>query len=329
MSNVTSHLFVPASKKKNLEKSASLVAESDAVRIIDLEDSVKDATNASRSADLKQKARATLKNYLPNDNEPFQVRINDLQSPFWEDDLQLLDKLQEEVRFDERCGGIVLAKTNSREQVQKLSDILSENGIDVPIIPLIETTSGMENLEDIIESQSVRSAMFGHHDYFYDEGVFPIPRSALTSEKYRSTMKSMLETIDESDRDVGFIDGIHPYLYDEKGMQDACRYLHQQAEELQLGKLALNPTQVDAIESTDEWSKEIEVTSEDEELSAERKREIAEMFVDAYEGRDTEDLGVGRKQDRYMSPQQYYMAKDFLKENDEKDQEINSSFGFE
>lgn len=329
MNNVKSHLFVPASKEKNLRKSADLVERGATIRIIDIEDSIKDAINSSRSAKLKEAARGVLKQYLPNDDKPFQVRMNDLHSPFWKDDLELFSTLQKKMDFSDQCKGVVLAKTNSREEVERLVELLQEIGIsDVPTIPLIETTSGMENLSEITQDPSVKSVMFGHHDYYHDQNVFPIPRSTLTSELYRDTLKSMVETIQESNRDVGLIDGIYPYLYDKEGMQDACRYLYQEAEDLQLGKLALNPSQVESIISTDEWHREIELTSEDDEVSEEKKREMAKELIDAYEKRETGDLGVGRTSDMYMSPQQYYMAKHVVNENNKKDQEFKPPFDF-
>ncbi|MCX6792493.1 MAG: aldolase/citrate lyase family protein [Candidatus Falkowbacteria bacterium] len=313
---VKSYLFVPASQEKSLAKSKELVGNGDTIRIIDFEDSIKDATDVNRSAELKRQARKTMQEYILSDNEPFCLRINDLRSSFWEEDVELLSDLKEKINFNSLCEGIVLSKTDSLEEVKSLLSILEERGIDVPIIPLIETIKGMENLSEIISESKVKSVVFGHHDYFYEKDIFPIPSTALTSEVYRNTLGNIISTLKGSG--VGLIDGICPNLYDKEIEQDCCRYLYQQAPELSLGKLTLNPQQVAAICTTDNWNKELELTSEDDEASPSRKKEIARGIIKSYENRLTSNLGVGRSGEMYLSPQQYYLALDALDENNER-----------
>ncbi len=316
---VQSYLFVPASENKSLLKSSELVKDEKTTRIIDLEDSVKDATNIERSGRLKEEARKSLLEYLPSDNEPFCLRINDLRSSFWKDDIELISSLKDKVDFKNLCQGIVLSKTNSVEEVRELTSLLNDKGLNPAIIPLIETLQGMDNLGQIINEKNIKSIIFGHHDYFYEKGVFPIPNTALSSREYRNILEQITSVL--KDNKIEFIDGICPYLDDKEIMQDSCRYLYQQNKDGYLGKLALNPKQVEAIDSTDDWDKELELTSEDDEVSIEKKRSIAREIVKMYENRSKAQLGVGRTEEKYLSPQQYYLAQEILREDNEKDKE--------
>jgi len=316
---IQSYLFVPASENKSLLKSSELVKNEKTIRIIDLEDSVKDANNMERSGRLKQDARKSLLEYLPNDNEPFCLRINDLRSSFWQEDVELISSLKDKMDFENLCRGIVLSKTNSAEEIKELTKLLNDKGVNPAIIPLIETLQGVDNLGQIINEKNIKSIIFGHHDYFYEKGIFPIPNTALSSKEYRDTLEQITSIL--KDNKIGFIDGICPYLYDKEIMQDSCRYLYQQNKERNLGKLALNPKQVEAIDSTDDWDKELELTSEDDEVSIEKKRDMARELVKMYENRLTAQLGVGRTEEKYLSPQQYYLAQEILSEDNEKNRE--------
>jgi citrate lyase beta subunit len=316
---VQSYLFVPASENKSLVKSSELVKNEKTTRIIDLEDSVKDAIDIERFGRLKEEARKSLLEYLPNDNESFCLRINDLRSSFWQEDIKLISSLKDKMDFKNLCQGIVLSKTNSAEEIRQLTSILNDKGLSPAIIPLIETLQGMDNLGQIINEKNIKSIIFGHHDYFYEKGIFPIPNTALSSKVYRDTLEQITSIL--KDNKIELIDGICPYLYDKEIMQNSCRYLYQQNKDGHLGKLALNPKQVEAINSTDDWDKELELTSEDDEVSLEKKRDMARELIKMYENRSTAKLGVGRTEEKYLSPQQYYLAQEILSEDNEKNRE--------
>lgn len=317
---VQSYLFVPASEKKNLIKSSQLVENGETVRIIDLEDSIKDATSLEHSDALKDEARKLLLEYLPTDKHNFHLRINDLRSSFWEKDMKMLSDLSGKIDLNKLLKGIVLPKADSDDEIKRLIKLLEDQNIKVPVIPIIETLNGMKNLNEITRNNNVESVMFGHHDYFYEKNNFPIPNTALTSNLYRETLQKMIFSLKGSG--VGLIDGICPHLHNKEAMQDSCRYLYQQAPELRLGKLALNPQQVEAINTTDDWNKELDLTSEDDETSRQKRKEIAKEIIKNYEGRGKTNLGVGRAEGEYISPQQYYLALDVIQEDEEKGKEL-------
>lgn len=316
---IRGYLFVPASKKQSLEKSEEIVFDSSAVRIIDLEDSIKDPSDPSISAELKKEARQVLRDYVTNDIAPFQIRINDLESPFWKDDLNLLSELKSRCDFQEKCQGIVLPKADSKEQIQKLISSLREIDIDVPILPIVETKNGIDNLKEMLDLREIKSVIFGHHDYFYDKGSFPIPRSELTSEAYRNALKSIAATVKEKRGDIELVDGVYSGLYDKEGLSNICRFLHQEYGEFKIGKLALNPFQAKVMESVTDLDREVQINSQDDEMSSEAKKELALELIDQYENRDTKTLGVGRAGENYLSPQQYYSSKAFIEEERNKE----------
>lgn len=141
-------LFVPGNSPKMLS-SANFLG-SDAV-VIDLEDAVapgdKDAArllvrNAIRALDYQVKLG---------------VRINSLDTPYWEKDLQVILPLQPDF--------IMLPKTANRESIAILADAMiaieKQCGMEpVKIIALLETAEGIENAYAIAKANPRVEALF-------------------------------------------------------------------------------------------------------------------------------------------------------------------------
>lgn len=151
------YLFVPGIKEKVIEK--ALNSKCDVV-IIDLEDSV--------AEDEKGTARGILQNFISKSshNKKVIVRINDLNSAYWQKDL--------ETCFSIKVDGIMLPKAESGKDIEKIGELISQyagkEGFE--LIPLIESAKGVQFAYEIASAHSsVSKLAFGSVDYSLDIGA--------------------------------------------------------------------------------------------------------------------------------------------------------------
>jgi citrate lyase subunit beta/citryl-CoA lyase len=126
--------------------------QSDADQIIlDIEDAV--------DPKLKPRARDDVATWLQKKSA--WVRINDRSTPFWSDDVDLLNGLPGLV-------GVVLAKTESADHVTETFDRL---GGTTPVLALLESALGIEEAPTIARARGVLRLAFGSGDYRRDTGA--------------------------------------------------------------------------------------------------------------------------------------------------------------
>ena len=136
-----SYLFVPGNRPERFDK--ALASGADAV-IVDLEDAV--------PTEQKNAARALVSAWL-NAARPVVVRINAADTPWFADDVALCRS--------EGVAAVMLAKS---ERVADLAAI----GHDLPLIPLIESAVGFDNLRAIAVAPNVQRLAFGAIDFQLD-----------------------------------------------------------------------------------------------------------------------------------------------------------------
>ena len=136
-----SYLFVPADRPERFDK--ALASGADAV-IVDLEDAV--------PPDQKDAARATVADWL-HAAQPVVLRINAADTPWFRDDLALCRRAG--------VAAVMLAKA------ERLEDIAALGGA-VPIIPLIESAAGFDELRAIAAAPHVQRLAFGAIDFQLD-----------------------------------------------------------------------------------------------------------------------------------------------------------------
>ncbi|WP_410472261.1 HpcH/HpaI aldolase/citrate lyase family protein [Faucicola mancuniensis] len=144
----TSYLFVPATHIERVAKAFDKGA--DAV-IVDVEDGVSDLQ--------KQQSWQNIVDYLKIDNNPpIWLRINAVQSEFFNNDNGQLQRLKNTTYFD-KISGIVLPKVQSVDDIQTVFFALNK-----PIIGLIENAQGMANIANIATAQGLQALSFGFLD---------------------------------------------------------------------------------------------------------------------------------------------------------------------
>jgi citrate lyase subunit beta / citryl-CoA lyase len=129
--------------------------------ILDIEDAV--------DPKLKPSARRDVETWLQNKSA--WVRINDRSTPFWSDDVDLINGLPGLV-------GVMLANTESAEHATETFDRL---GGTTPVPALIESVLRIEEAPTIARARGVLRLAFGSGDYRRDTGASADDRDGLSA----------------------------------------------------------------------------------------------------------------------------------------------------
>ena len=139
--NPRSYLFVPGNRAERFDK--ALASGADAV-IVDLEDAV--------PPDQKDAARKTVSAWLSADR-PVVVRINAADTPWFRDDLTVC-----------RQPGVSAVMVANAER----ADLLASLELGVPLLPLVESAAGFDQLRAIASVPGVQRLAFGAIDFQLD-----------------------------------------------------------------------------------------------------------------------------------------------------------------
>jgi citrate lyase subunit beta/citryl-CoA lyase len=143
-----SYLFVPGNRPDRFAKAAASGVD---VVVIDLEDAVPPAE--------KKIARAALAEWLSTNSTPVAVRVNDVNSEWFRDDIAVCRAPS--------VAAVMLPKT------ERIDDIfLCEfAGKPTDILPMIETAQGFRNVVAIAQHRLTTRLVFGNVDFQLDLGI--------------------------------------------------------------------------------------------------------------------------------------------------------------
>jgi citrate lyase subunit beta/citryl-CoA lyase len=208
-----SFLFVPASRPDRFEKACS--SSADAV-IIDLEDAVPPAD--------KINARASVASWLTATRHVY-IRINGADTPWFRDDCALATL--------PGVAGVILPKAERMEDMFTVACM----GGGTPVLPMIETALGYNNVHVIARSRGVERLVFGSIDFQLDLGIVGND-SGLLAFRSGLVLASRLAGL------PGPIDGVSTAISDD------TTFVADAARSRQLGfsgKLCIHPRQIDAV----------------------------------------------------------------------------------
>ncbi|HVV09453.1 CoA ester lyase [Amycolatopsis sp.] len=218
-------LFVPGDRAERFAKAAASGADG---VILDLEDAVGEAD--------KDAARAAVDEWFSAGNKGI-VRINGAGTPWFQADLDLVVK--------HGCPVVV----------PKAEDPGVLGGIDVPLVPIIETARGVEAATAVCSAHNVVRVAFGSVDLATDLGVRHDDQLALGYARSRLVIASAAAGIAPP------LDGVTTNLADEAVLEDDIRHA------LRLGfggKLCIHPKQVSLVrkgfspsEEELEWARKV------------------------------------------------------------------------
>lgn len=143
-----SYLFVPGNRPDRFAKAAASGVD---VVVIDLEDAVPPTE--------KKIARAALSEWLSSNDTPVAVRVNDVNSEWFRDDIAVCRAPSVQT--------VMLPKT------ERIDDIfLCEfAGKPTDILPMIETAQGFRNVVAIAQHRLTTRLVFGNVDFQLDLGI--------------------------------------------------------------------------------------------------------------------------------------------------------------
>lgn len=209
-----SYLFVPADRPERFDK--ALASGAEAV-IVDLEDAV--------APDKKDGARQALVPWLASTRERVVLRINGIDSPWFQSDLAL-------------CGlaGVAAVMVPKVERVCDMQRV-GEAAPAKALLPLIETAAGFDAMRTVAGAPGVERLVFGAIDFQLDLGIGG-DDDALLYFRSRIVLASRLANLPAP------VDGVSTAIGDLQALQgDTAR-----ARRLGFGaKLCIHPSQVDAV----------------------------------------------------------------------------------
>jgi citrate lyase subunit beta/citryl-CoA lyase len=144
-----SWLLVSGTRPETFDDAAN--GSADAV-ILDIEDAV--------DPSHKEEAREDVARWLVGGGEAW-VRVNDVTTPYWADDLRALRDLP-------GLLGVVLAKTEEPSQITNTYHVL---GARTRVIALVESAVGIECAPDIARAEGSFRLAFGSGDFRRDTGM--------------------------------------------------------------------------------------------------------------------------------------------------------------
>jgi citrate lyase subunit beta/citryl-CoA lyase len=202
---MTCLIFTPALRGDRALKAWSYDIDS---VILDLEDAVPAARK-----DAAREAAAALIDGLA---KPWTVRINDLESAHWRDDLAAV------LRPNLAC--VMLPKTQSADMIRTIDDILSRHEAQlapappIRLLPIIESVRGLAAARAIATaSPRVAALTFGEGDFSLDLGLDWDPfGTTLTVAKVQLVLDSRLAGIAPPHA------GAFPHLHDPEGLAKSC-----------------------------------------------------------------------------------------------------------
>ncbi|MFC6755648.1 MULTISPECIES: HpcH/HpaI aldolase/citrate lyase family protein [Haloarcula] len=215
-------LFSPGDDPQKLRKAVSF--ETDVV-VFDLEDAV--VPSAKPAA--RETVRDALVEVVPADAEVC-VRVNPVGRGAADDVAVALSGVAPD--------SVLLPKTSGAEDVTRLATLLSEAGVDCPILALVESAAGVLHAEEIAAHDSTDALVFGAEDLAGDVGA---TRTAEGGELTHARQHVVLAA-----RAAGVvpIDTHYPNYTDDAGLRaEAVRAVELGYD----GKLAVHPGQVRVI----------------------------------------------------------------------------------
>lgn len=220
-------LYVPAMNPRAMQKALGLPV--DAV-VFDLEDSILETQ--------KDEARVALQKFLSERQEQdpacrIVIRINSIDSGFWEKDLELIKAL--------RPAAVLLPKVISAATIQQADRYLNDGGVTTKIWIMVENPMGILKLDQIVEQacgHNLECLVLGTNDLIKDTDIDP-GENRINFGPWFARVIMVAKSYN-----LPVIDGVMNDFHDTDGLEKESRLAKGMG---MAGKTIIHPKQVDTV----------------------------------------------------------------------------------
>lgn len=139
---------------------------------------------------------------------------------------------------ESKPDGVVLPKVNGPDDVAALRSLLSDLGVDLPVLALVETAAGVLHAESIAAAEGVDALVFGGEDLAADVGA---TRTDEGTEILHARQQVLLAAAAAG---VDAVDTLFTDVRDASGLREDASFARDLGFD---GKLAVHPDQVTVI----------------------------------------------------------------------------------
>ena len=274
----------------------------------DFEDSIQDCLNPSNTPTLKKVYRNYFKTIfnkcnLHSGKANIGIRINASESPEHLLDILVLSEIKQ-------VSTIFIPKANNSNQILNLQNILHKNGIIYnEIIPVVETKQGLNNMEEILKSNSCKigGIAFGHCDYNNDNHNYPFFHQ--DSREYWTWITKLFEIV--KPYNLPIINSPYLQLDNNKFFKNMLNILFAIGGN-KIGQITLTQEQTNICNSFPDNIKNILLPKLLNRLDLRVPAFYAENFIESFTN-NTCNKGFAINHDRtILSPQEYISSVNFL-----------------
>ncbi|MCX6232059.1 MAG: aldolase/citrate lyase family protein [Bacteroidetes bacterium] len=281
---------------------------SNIIYCFDLEDSIQDVFDTVNTKTLKASHRDFIKSILHSnstiaENLKIGIRINAVNTDEQELDIATLAELK-------GIHTILLPKTSGIDEINDLISLLERNKVQYQeIIPIIESKTGMTNLESIAAQKSlkVKHIAFGHCDYNLDVAIYPFFHQ--TSREYWNWIEKIQAVIQSYD--LKFINSAFLELNNDSAFNAMLSSLHSIYRN-ECGQCTLTLKQLELCKAFDNTA--IPLFSKlQHRLNLKTEYAVAENYVTQFENyNNKKGFSINSDNKTFLSPHEYIAAKKYL-----------------
>jgi citrate lyase beta subunit len=304
--------YVPMSMSNALTRIVPKIINIGAVPVLDIEDSVQDTLNPQNTPGLKKNAREAVPALiarcfdLADASRGVYLRINSQSSDEYSEDIGLLRGL---LKAGYRIG-VFLPKINSADDLASFRDALEVDCSHLKVVPIIETVSSLNNINEILSDRSgldLDYIHYGHFDYSLDAKCWPFYEQ--TSQEFWAIVDDLICAVQNAG--MRYMHTPFGQLYNYDLFQSVIRTVSSKCNR-EFAITALNYDQsTSGVRIGDGPSVEILPNTLQNKIS------IARKVVEEFEGnlRAKRSFAMNQGNGEFITPHHYKMAKAYIAQN--------------
>ena len=302
--------YLPLTRPKAAKLFLKKLHKAGVMSILDLEDSAQDPFSKIKTIELKSSARAGLalisRDSTINHTSKVFIRINAIDSEYYKDDI---NSVISAYKNGMKITGVFLPKVDSYLNIEDLYKKLSIINTKIEIIPMIETESGLNNLAEILKSDTINNYFsrvhFGHFDYCLDAKIWPF------LDPVHSDFWAVVEKIVNLVRKFNktYIHTPFPFTKNEELFWASSFHLKKLYPSLDFWICTLNSELSLSCQPKETIPFEISSPQFSEVFLIDEAHKICNNFLDGRANKRSFSVS----NERFIPPHQYFAAKNYLK----------------